>query len=441
MKAVTVRTRSQTHHVVGKQLANNNSGNTYNNIPKGKRSKKRTSDVGPSKPHQYATRNNPRTALGEININNPTGASVQGLGPKRQRGAIHRKRTSGESLQVCQQPIPPVPSSNVGKDNLNYLKSSLKCSIPPEFEMDLDMDTSSDCDDDERQQMKKDEQELLKIDAADIGNPQAVCEYIQDIMLYYKDAESRRAPKSAYMDSQRDINAKMREILVDWLSEVHLKFKLRPETMYLTVNLIDRFLSLRAVSRTKLQLVGCTAMLIASKYEEIYAPEVRDFVYISDKAYTRDQILMMESIMLNTLQFNLTVPSALRFGQRFIKMVPNKKTRFSVLVSYLMELTLQNYDFLDYLPSMIAASATYLALSMTADKPGNPKWSSLLKSNTTYREEELQNCVRDLYALAAKKPEKYRAVRKKYSSRKFLEVAKISVGPPLWGVAKNKNIS
>jgi len=425
MASKTVRTRSQSHLVGGNPLASNNVNNTYI-IPKGKRSKKRTSDVGPSKPHQYATRNNSRTALGEISINNPTGTSVQG--PKRQRGDVHRKKQSPKSLcnKECQQSLPPV-SSNVGKDNLLHLKSSLH----PEFE-DIDMDTSSDCDDEHIRQMKKDEQELLKIDAADIGDPQAVCEYIQDIMLYYKDAESRRAPKSAYMDSQRDINAKMREILVDWLNEVHLKFKLRPETMYLTVNLIDRFLSLRAVSRTKLQLVGCTAMLIASKYEEIYAPEVRDFVYISDKAYTRDQILMMESIMLNTLQFNLTVPSALRFGQRFIKMVPNKVARFSVLVSYLMELTLQNYDFLDYLPSMIAASATYLAISMTSERPGHPKWSDLLKSNTTYREEELQNCVRDLYTLAAKKPEKYRAVRKKYASRKFFEVAKIPVGPPLF---------
>ena len=60
-----------------------------------------------------------------------------------------------------------------------------------------------------------------------------------------------------------------------------------PETLHLTANLIDRFLASRNVSRKRLQLVGVTAMLIASKYEEIWAPEVRDFVYISDKAYDR----------------------------------------------------------------------------------------------------------------------------------------------------------
>ena len=77
----------------------------------------------------------------------------------------------------------------------------------------------------------------------------------------------------------------MRAILIDWLIEVHLKFKLLPETLFLTINMIDRYLEKQIIPRTKLQLVGVTAMLLASKYEEIYAPEVKDFVYITDKAY------------------------------------------------------------------------------------------------------------------------------------------------------------
>jgi len=86
----------------------------------------------------------------------------------------------------------------------------------------------------------------------------------------------------------------MREILVDWLVEVHLKFKLLQETLYLTVNIIDRFLEKENVMRNKLQLVGVTAMLIASKYEEIYPPIVTDFVYITDNAYSKKEILEME---------------------------------------------------------------------------------------------------------------------------------------------------
>ena len=159
---------------------------------------------------------------------------------------------------------------------------------------------------------------------------------------------------------QTDINAKMRAILIDWLVEVHHKFKLRPETMYLTVHLIDRYLEKEAVQRNKLQLVGITAMFVASKYEEIYAPECRDFVYISDKAYTREQILSTEGNMLAKLNFQLTAPNAYVFLKRFCKVagvLSAQRTHADLLASYLVELTLQEYDMLKYLPSTIAASA------------------------------------------------------------------------------------
>ncbi len=97
----------------------------------------------------------------------------------------------------------------------------------------------------------------------------------------------------------------MRAILIDWLVEVHLKFKLVPESLYLTVNLIDRYLELEQVNRQRLQLVGVTAMLIACKYEEIYPPIVKDFVYITDNAYSKEEILEMERRMLQTLDFDI----------------------------------------------------------------------------------------------------------------------------------------
>lgn len=78
------------------------------------------------------------------------------------------------------------------------------------------------------------------------------------------------------------------------------------ETLFLTVNLIDRYLSLHQTTRTKLQLVGVAALFIASKYEEIYAPDLKDFVYVCDRAYTKEEILDMESKILLTVQFDLT---------------------------------------------------------------------------------------------------------------------------------------
>ncbi len=123
------------------------------------------------------------------------------------------------------------------------------------------------------------------------------------------------------MSRQVDINEKMRGILVDWIIEVHLKFKLLPETLYLTVNLTDRYLEQTQISRTRLQLVSVAALLIASKYEEIYVPELQDFVFITDNAYTIDEILAMERSILVTLQFNVTIPSSYRFLQRFCKIL------------------------------------------------------------------------------------------------------------------------
>ncbi|KAF6157588.1 hypothetical protein GIB67_037161 [Kingdonia uniflora] len=106
----------------------------------------------------------------------------------------------------------------------------------------------------------------------------------------------------------------MRAIFFDWLVEVHSKFKPLPQTHYLTAHIVDRFLSLRSVSRIELQLVG-----IASKDEEMWALEVNDFVCLSDKAYNREHILLMEKRILGKLGWTLTLPTPYHFLMRFIK--------------------------------------------------------------------------------------------------------------------------
>jgi len=135
------------------------------------------------------------------------------------------------------------------------------------------------------------EQRVDMEDRSSFFNPQFVAEHASYIYRHCLVTEEQTRPMQNYMDYQKDINPSMREILTDWLIEVHLKFKLLPETLYLTVNLIDQFLTTQNIYRNKLQLVGVTAMLIASKYEEIYPPIVSDFVYITDNAYTREEIL------------------------------------------------------------------------------------------------------------------------------------------------------
>ncbi|KAJ0781272.1 putative cyclin [Helianthus annuus] len=119
--------------------------------------------------------------------------------------------------------------------------------------------------------------------------------------------------------SQPELNAKMRGILIDWLIEVHRNFNMMPESLYLTINIVDRYLSMRKVARREFQLVGMSAMLIACKYEEIWPPEVNDLIAISDNAYSGEHILVMEKAILSQLGWYLTVPIPYVFLVRYTK--------------------------------------------------------------------------------------------------------------------------
>lgn len=171
--------------------------------------------------------------------------------------------------------------------------------------------------------------------------------------------EAEHLPRPDYMDAQFDVNPKMRAILVDWLVEVHMKYKLKMETLFLTINLIDRFLDKRQTSRKKLQLVGVTTMLIAAKFEEIYPPEIRDFVYITDNAYTKEDILMMEVSILTALKFVLCVPTVAHFLERYQR-INHCAEAHRHLMQYLLELSLLEYKMIRYAPSHLAAAALFL---------------------------------------------------------------------------------
>lgn len=120
-----------------------------------------------------------------------------------------------------------------------------------------------------------------------------------------QDTEKFTQPNGFYMRTQRDINENVRAILVDWIISVHAKFKLLPETLYLTINIIDRYFGMFNVQKSDVQLVGVAALLITTKYEEIYPPTVKDFIYLTDNTYTRAQILKMEMNILFNLQFEV----------------------------------------------------------------------------------------------------------------------------------------
>ncbi|XP_010534411.1 PREDICTED: cyclin-B1-3-like [Tarenaya hassleriana] len=266
-------------------------------------------------------------------------------------------------------------------------------------------------------------EQISDIDAADKDNDLAAVEYVEDMYTFYKEVENESRPQM-YMQTQPEINEKMRSILIDWIVEVHLKFELSSETLYLTINLTDRLLSTKTVPRRELQLVGIAALLIASKYEEIWPPQVNDLVYVTDNAYTNEHILMMEKTILGTLGWYVTVPTQYVFLARFIKAAISDP-EMEHMVYFLAELGMMHYDTLMFCPSMLAASAVYAA---RCSLNRSPAWTDTLKFHTGYSESQLMDCAKLLTFIHSKSREsKLHAVCKKYSSSERGAVA--SVGP------------
>jgi cyclin B len=260
------------------------------------------------------------------------------------------------------------------------------------------------------------------IDERDCDDPLCATGYVQDMYRHFRAKELSTSVRPVFMENQPFINERMRAILVDWLVEVHLKFKLVPETLYLTVNLIDRYLEKQEVSRQKLQLVGVTALLLASKYEEIYPPELRDLVYICDRAYTRNDILEMEESILRVLHYQVTIPSAHAFLVRFLKAAHADK-KIVQISCYILDGTLQSYNLLHYLPSQLAAAAVYIARKCVGRNP----WSPTLLKYAVYLEEDVILVARAILAEKGSASSELNAVNKKYSSSKYGQVSEISI--------------
>ncbi|CAN7120126.1 hypothetical protein BRARA_K01353 [Brassica rapa] len=338
---------------------------------------------------------------------------------------VNKRRGLSESQEETKKLKPSVPSGNEfgdcifidDEDEEEEEAATLDQSMPMSLEEPyIESDPME-----EEVEMEEEEQEpVLDIDVDDAHNPLAVIEYVQDLHEFYRKNERFSCVPQDYMAQQYDITEKMRAILIDWLIEVHDKFELMNETLYLTVNLIDRFLSKQAVVRKKLQLVGLVALLLACKYEEVSVPIVEDLVVISDKAYTRNDVLEMEKIMLNTLQFNMSLPTQYPFLKRFLKAAQSDK-KLEMLASFLMELALVDYEMLRYPPSLLAASAVYTAQCTIH---GFSEWNSTCEFHSHYSEDQLRECSRRMVSLHQKAAtDKLTGVRRKYSSSKFGYIA------------------
>ncbi|KAF9600224.1 hypothetical protein IFM89_005048 [Coptis chinensis] len=255
-------------------------------------------------------------------------------------------------------------------------------------------------------------------------DPQMCVAYASDIYAYLHsmETEEKRRPKVDYVEKvQKDITSHMRSILVDWLVEVAEEYKLVSDTLYLAISYLDRYLSSNALNRQKLQLLGVSCMLIASKYEEISPPHVEDFVYITDNTYTKQEVVKMETDILKFLNFEMGNPTIKTFLRRFTRTAqgdcesPNLQLEF--LGCYLAELSLLDYGCLRFLPSLVACSVIFLT-NFTL-QPKMLPWNVILQLQSGYRPSDLKDCVLAIHDLQlSRKGSTLASIRDKYKQHK-----------------------
>jgi len=290
------------------------------------------------------------------------------------------------------------------------------------------MDNDDDDDDVEGESLIDEEEEPLPdIDEMDADNPQLAAEYVKEIYVYLNKLERRYRVSPNFLDG-KTVTAKMRSVLIDWLIQVHLKFHLLPETLYGCIQIIDAYLQAQHVAKSQLQLVGVTAMFVASKYEEMYVPAIEDFAYMTDNTYTKSEIRLMEISILKTLDFSLGKPLPLHFLRRFSRASMAEPKQHS-LAKYLMELSLHDVEFASFDPSYLAASALCMAFKLLK----GPRWDRLLVHHSGYTSGVLSSGMTSLAKLVLKSNAtdyKYKAAFNKYATSKFM---RMSVLPELSG--------
>uniref|UniRef100_UPI0037E89355 cyclin-A2 n=1 Tax=Semicossyphus pulcher TaxID=241346 RepID=UPI0037E89355 len=327
---------------------------------------------------------------------------------------IHVDEPDGACAKKPQPAIDAVKAKSIPEESPLTINNAVACLRRPLATIDIPsaMDVSFDSPMD--MSVVEGEEKLINVNE--------VPEYAAEIHTYLREMEVKTRPKAGYMKKQPDITNSMRAILVDWLVEVGEEYKLQNETLYLAVNYIDRFLSSMSVLRGKLQLVGTAATLLASKFEEIYPPEVAEFVYITDDTYTKKQVLRMEHLVLKVLSFDLAAPTINQFLTHYF-LHQSVSKQVESLAMYLSELSLVDSDpFLKYLPSQTAAAAYALANNTVT----GGSWPKSLIEKTGYSLEDLMPCIEDLHRIYLNAPQHaQQSVREKYKGTKYSEVSLI----------------
>lgn len=213
------------------------------------------------------------------------------------------------------------------------------------------------------------------------------------------------------------VSWKMRSLLVDWIIDIHEKLGLCHDTLFFAINLIDRFLGVRSIPGSKLQLVGISALMIACKYEEVVCPTLQTFVLLTEKSLTDEDVRKAEKYMLHTLNYNLEYVSPLNFLRRCSK-ANNYEINSRAVGKYLLELMMLYEDFVAFKGSVRAASAMYLARKMTSQD----QCKNLFAMYSGHSKEDIKDCFNALVRVISEQIP-FENIQNKYNSPKLFQVS------------------
>ena len=253
----------------------------------------------------------------------------------------------------------------------------------------------------------EDEYEYIYFDISKIKtNAQIPKEYINIIyhnLLLEENKGIIPYPDYSKIISQKEINEQMRSILIDWIIDVHYKFNFTDETLFMTVLIIDRYISYKSISKKKFQLLGITALLISCKHEEIILPKIEDFIYITDNAYVKEDVFDMENNILDILNFNLIAPSPIKFYEYLALKFEFDKKKF-LLGKYLMESFMVDINYVKFRASVIACASIYIVMKYYKMKnykeAYNKKYYNINENDISDKkfknEADIKECAKDI---------------------------------------------
>jgi len=234
---------------------------------------------------------------------------------------------------------------------------------------------------------------VLPAGVIDIELDDCSYEYAAEVISYLKSEETDRILPKNFLDSS-GVSDNMRSILVDWIVQVQHYLNLCQETLYNAVFILDTVLGRREVEPDKLQLVGIASLLVASKLEEYYPADIKKLLHLTENSYTVKELLHMEMVLLDVLEFKVYNPTAQDYLPRYTRAaLRHGDDQFLKTCQLLIDCHLPQVNHSCLVPSQLAAASVYTALLLyhltNNERPTADLWTATLCHYTAYQEEQL----------------------------------------------------